>query len=179
MVDKGLLEKIFRDHGFDDFKWIDTRDIVVAQWVRFRCLFGCPAYGKIGSCPPNVPSIAECREMISEFSEAAVFHFEKALEKPGDRKPWGKAVITKLLETERSVFLAGYYKAFLAPFDACGFCETCTPSRTECKNPRLARPGADALGIDVYATVRNVGYHIQVLKEYTEAMNRYAFLFIE
>jgi predicted metal-binding protein len=64
-------------------------------------------------------------------------------------------------------------------FDACGFCETCAVTRTECKNPRFARPGADALGIDVYATVRKIGYPIQVLKEYKETMNRYAFLFIE
>ncbi len=179
MADKELLEKIFRDQGFHDFRWIDAREIVVAQWVRFRCIFGCPAYGKRGSCPPNVPSIAECRQMISEFSEAAVFHFEKAVEKPDDRKPWSKAVIMKLLETERRVFLAGHYKAFLAPFDACGFCETCAATRAECKNPRLARPGADALGIDVYATVRKIGYPIQVLKEYGETMNRYAFLFVE
>jgi len=77
-------------------------------------------------CPPNVPPIEECRKMISEYNDVAVFHFEH-----------------------------------------------------QCENPRLARPGADSLGIDVYATVRKLGYPIQVLKAKTEPMNRYAFLLIE
>jgi hypothetical protein len=35
------------------------------------------------------------------------------------------------------------------------------------------------MAIDVYATVRKVGYPIEVLTEYSQAMNRYAFLLIE
>jgi predicted metal-binding protein len=77
--------------------------------------------------------------------------------------------------------VGGYYKTLLVPFDACGYCETCsaTETRASCKNPWIARPGADALGIDVYRTVRSIGYPIQVLKDYAEEMNRYAFLLIE
>ena len=179
MVEKGKLEKLFEDHGFGDFKWINAADIIVARWVRFRCMFGCPAYGKKGTCPPNVPSIDECRDMIGEYRQAAVFHFEKAVEKPKDRVPWSKDVVSKLVALEREVFLAGYYKTLLISFDSCSFCETCAGNRLECKNPRLARPGADAMGIDVYATVRSVGYPIQVLKDYGDPMNRYAFLLIE
>jgi predicted metal-binding protein len=179
MIDKALLEKKFGDHGFSDFKWIDTKDIVVAQWVRFRCLFGCPAYGKRGTCPPNVPSIEECRQMISEYSQAAIFHFEKKVEKGENRKDWTKDVVSKLVKLEREVFLAGYYKTLLFSFEACGFCDDCANDRLKCKNPRIARPGADAMGIDVYSTVRKAGYHIQVLKDFDEAMNRYAFLLVE
>ena len=179
MVDKALLEKSFRGHGFSDFKWIDTKNIVVAQWVRFRCLFGCPAYGKRGTCPPNVPSIEECRQMISEYSQAAIFHFEKKIEKGENRKDWSKDLVSKLVKLEREVFLAGYYKTLLLSFDSCGFCEECAVDRTKCKNPRAARPGADAMGIDVYSTVRSAGYPIQVLKGYDEQMNRYAFLLVE
>jgi predicted metal-binding protein len=179
MLEKATLEKLFKDRGFPDFKWIEAKDIVVSQWVRFRCMFGCPAYGKRGTCPPNVPSIDECRQMISEYTQGAVFHFEKELEKPDDRKAWSKGIALKLVELEREVFLSGYYKTFLISFDACNLCETCDADRTKCKNPKIARPGADAMGIDVYATARSIGYPIQVLKNYDEAMNRYAFLLIE
>jgi predicted metal-binding protein len=179
MVEKATLEKLFKDRGFPNFKWIEAKDIIVAQWVRFRCMFGCPAYGKRGTCPPNVPSIEECRQMISEYSQASVFHFEKKLETPEDRKGWSQGVISKLVELEREVFLSGYYKTFLLPFASCGFCEDCDPDRLKCKKPKMARPGADAMGIDVYATVRSLGFPIQVLKDYADAMNRYAFLLIE
>lgn len=178
-MENAMLEKLFKDHGFPDFKWIAAKDIVVSQWVRFRCIFGCPIYGKRGTCPPNVPSIDECRQMISEYSQVAVFHFEKKLETPEDRKAWSKEVVLRLTELEKEVFLSGYYKTFLISFDSCGLCETCDADRMKCKNPKSARPGADAMGIDVYATARSIGYPIQVLKNYDEAMNRYAFLLIE
>lgn len=179
MIETKMLEDLFKEHGFDDFRWINAKDIIVAHWVRFRCLFGCPAYGKRGTCPPHVPSIEECKQMIAEYDVAAVFHFEKKIEKPEDRRPWARGQVSRLIEVERQIFLYGYYKAFLISFDSCSACDICSISRDSCKNPKMARPGADALGIDVYATVRSIGYPIQVLKDYDEPMNRYAFLLIE
>lgn len=179
MPEKEKLEELFRQYEFADFKWINTKDIVVSQWVRFRCMYGCSDYGKCATCPPNTPSIAECREMISEYSDAVVFHFEKAVEKPEERKDWSKKTILKLLELEREVFLSGYHKTLLLPFDNCGLCKKCGGTRIDCKNPKMVRPGADALGIDVFTTVRKIGYPIQVLKNYDEAMNRYAFLLVD
>jgi len=35
------------------------------------------------------------------------------------------------------------------------------------------------MAIDVFSTVRQVGYPIQVLSDYDQAMNRYAFLLVE
>lgn len=179
MIETAVLETIFRQNGIDDFKWIDTKDIVVANWVRFRCLFGCPAYGKRGTCPPHVPSIEECRQMIAEYGQAAVFHLEKKVDKPEDRRTWSRDMVVKLIEIERQVFLSGYYKTQLISFDSCNMCNECNVNREECKNPKMARPGADAMGIDVFTTVRRIGYPIQVLKAYDEPMNRYAFLLVE
>jgi predicted metal-binding protein len=51
--------------------------------------------------------------------------------------------------------------------------------REECKKPELARPAPEAMAVDVYATVRPYGFPINVLTDYSEAMNRYAFLMIE
>ena len=120
-MEKTMLEKLFKDHGFTDFRWIEAKNIVVAQWVRFRCMFGCPAYGKRGTCPPNVPSIDECRKIILEYNHGAMFHFEKKLEKPEDRKAWGKPIALRLMELEREVFLSGYTKHSLSPLILAGF----------------------------------------------------------
>jgi hypothetical protein len=35
------------------------------------------------------------------------------------------------------------------------------------------------MAIDVFATVRKLGFPIEVLSDYSQAMNRYAFLVIE
>jgi predicted metal-binding protein len=179
MVNKEQLGELFAKHGFDDFRWIRSADIQVAQWVRFKCLFGCPNYGQSGTCPPNIPDIDQCRQFFSEYQEAAVIHLQKTVEEREEYRQWSRDTKQRLFELEREIFLAGYYKAFLVSHDACGRCEDCVAHREGCKNPRMARPGADAMGIDVYATVRSVGYPIQVLKDYEETMNRYAFLMVE
>lgn len=44
---------------------------------------------------------------------------------------------------------------------------------------KLARPTPDALAMDVYSTVRKLGYPIDVLSRYDQEMNRYAFLLID
>jgi predicted metal-binding protein len=177
---KKILEELFAKHGFNEYKWINAKDIIVSQWVRFRCMYGCTNYGKGGTCPPNnVPTIQETKDFVSEYSNAVIFHLAKAVDKPEDRKAWSREMSIKMCAMEREVFLAGHYKAFLMGFDSCALCADCSASRVDCKNPKNSRPGADALGVDVFGTVRNAGYYIEVLKDYHETMNRYAILLVE
>jgi predicted metal-binding protein len=51
MTDPKTLEALIRKHGYSDFRWIDPKEIVVAQWVRMKCRFGCPDYGQNACCP--------------------------------------------------------------------------------------------------------------------------------
>jgi predicted metal-binding protein len=174
------LEALFVRHAATDFKWINpVADIVVAQWVRMKCMFGCENYGRNGACPPNTPSIEECRRLFSEYTLGALFHFPFRVEKPEDRRLWSDKINREMLKLEREVFLAGYPKTFLMPMDSCHLCAECPGQRAECRNAKSARPGPDAMGIDVFSTARQAGYPIQVLSDYTQEMNRYAFLLIE
>lgn len=179
MRDRAELEALFAQHGYLDFRWIKPADIVVAQWVRMKCTFGCGNYGKCASCPPNTPSVAECRQFFSEYGTAAIIHFEKKVDRPEDRHAWSSEVNRGLLKLERAVFLAGYEKAFLLFMDSCALCGDCPGIRQECMNPRLSRPSPESMGMDVYSTVRKYGYPIEVLSDYSQVMNRYAFLLIE
>ena len=70
-------------------------------------------------------------------------------------------------------------KAFLLYLDSCHICSTCSGSEKPCFLPKQARPTPEALGVDVFATVRQIGYPIAVLSDYDQTMNRYAFLLIE
>ena len=173
------LEELFVERGYRDFRWIDPAQIVVAQWVRMKCRFGCREYGRNASCPPNVPAVAECARFFAEYRRAAVFHFPKALKDPEERHAWSRQVNRELLEVERAVFLNGHPRAFLLFMDSCGFCRQCAGSRAECKEPRAARPTPEAMAVDVFSTVRQAGYPIEVLPGYAETMNRYAFLMVE
>jgi predicted metal-binding protein len=108
-----------RENGYADFRWISGKDVRVSQWPRFKCMYGCSSFGQKGSCPPSVPSVAECREFFCEYEHIAVIHFQKKLTKPEDRKEFSRKTNAKL------------------------------------------------------------GFPIEVLTDYRQAMNRYAFLMVE
>jgi len=178
-MDRTELENIFRKYGFDDFTWIKASDIVVAQWVRMKCTYGCGSYGKKATCPPHAPSLEECERFFSDYGDGALFHFSVKLYDPDTRDAYTREVNSELLKVEREVFLADYRKAFLFFMDECQLCAQCPGTPLECKNPRMARPSPESFCVDVFATVRKLGYPIEVLKDYDQEMNRYAFLMVE
>ncbi len=173
------LVEMFGKYGYDDFKWIDPKKILVAQWVRMKCMFGCEDYGKCGTCPPNTPSVPECRDFFRGYQQGVVFHFGKVVKKPEDRFAWTRKINSNLLKLERETFLSGYYRTFLLFIDSCNFCESCPGIRQLCKNPKMARPTPESMAVDVFATVRKIGYRMDVLHDYSQEMDRYAFLLIE
>jgi predicted metal-binding protein len=173
------LEQLFAARGFTDVRWIAPREIVLAEWVRMKCRYGCGEYGHNAACPPNAPSVPECRSFVREYRRAAVFHFAKTVPRPEDRHAWSRKLVLELIKLEQELFKSGFVKAFMLPFDSCNICLECPGSRTACKEPKLARPSPDALGIDVFTTVRKIGYPIRVLSDYDQEMNRYAFLLVD
>ena len=179
MATKKELEKLFRKQGFKDFKWLNPKNIKVAQWVRMKCKFGCDDYGRKACCPPNMPPKADCAEFFKEYSLGAVLHFEKKLGKLEDRTKWYKVLNPKLLELERQVFFLGYPKALVLFMSHCVVCNECVSKLEECKHPEKSRPASEALCVDVFSTVRELGYPIEVLTDYKDTMNRYAFLLID
>src|SRR4030042_3178946 len=86
MADKDQVESILRQQGYHDYKWLDPWEIVVAEWVRMKCEFGCPSYGKVASCPPNNPSVEECRRFFSEYKRALVLYFQILAPQKAERK---------------------------------------------------------------------------------------------
>lgn len=179
MDDTEVVDRIIRDHGYTDYHWCDPSSIIVAEWVRLKCEFGCPSYGHIASCPPNTPSVEECRAFFREYSRAVVFHLVKVAPDQKMRRAWSAQTNVALGKVERQVFLTGYRKAFLLFMDSCHICAECVPERSGCKEPKLSRPSPEGMAVDVFATVRQLGYPIDVLTDPSDLMNRYAFLLVD
>ena len=177
MDNQQQLEELFAKYECSDFKWAAGKDIDVAQWVRVKCMYGCNDYGKRSACPPNVPSVDECKRFFCEYSRVVVFHFKAKFDME-QLDHWCAGINHKLSKLENDVFLAGFHKAFALFVDRCSLCTDCASERSECKNKRISRPCTEAFAVDVYGTVRKMGYPIQVIKE-NEEMNRYAILLIE
>ncbi len=172
------IEAIMHAKDYHDYKWIDPQQIIVRQWVRMKCMFGCGEYGHGGACPPNTPSVAECERFFKEYTNGLILHFEGQMEKPEDRHAWSARINAGLIKLERAIFLAGYERVFLLFMDSCCFCKDCSGNRESCTQPRMARPAPEAMAVDVYSTVRRFGFAINVRTDYDQKMDRYAFMMI-
>jgi predicted metal-binding protein len=173
------LEPVLQRHAFADFRWLDPADLVVAEWVRMKCRFGCPHYGRAAACPPNTPDLDGCRRFFAEYAHGLIFHFEVPALPDEARHAWSARTNRALVDLERDVFLAGYPKAFALFTDACHLCETCVPERAACKEPALARPSATGMSVDVFGSARRLGYSIEVLSGPSSPANYFAFLLVD
>jgi len=130
-----IIDEIFKTKGYTDYQWIDPKKIIVAQWVRMKCQFGCGEYGHGAACPPNTPSVPECERFFSEYGDAVILHFESTMDQPEDRHAWSRKINANLVKLEREIFLAGCERAFLLFMDSCCFCKECSPWQWTCIPP--------------------------------------------
>ena len=189
-----LLDELRSIHS--DFKLIPADTIEVAEWARWKCRYGCKAYGKHLSCPPYVPSVEETRKLIACYERAIVARFDA---NPNPNVPpahihhylWDaiKEMHDTMFEFERHAFLAGYYKAFAMGALPCSYCDDCLPERPSfvldqaskrfCEQQQRMRPSMEACGIDVFKTVRNAGYELEVLTSPDEKITFFGLLLLE
>jgi predicted metal-binding protein len=176
--DRRRVAEILAAGGFDDYRWLDPRAIAVAEWVRMKCRFGCGGYGRTACCPPNMPSVTECRAFFAEYALGALLRFERRPSGKAEYRKWADVRYRDLVALERDVFLAGCEKAFVLAFSTCHLCRDCATSRAGCALPALARPTPEAFAVDVYTTAHRLGYPIEVRTTRDDVQNRYAILLV-
>ncbi|MGQ9628761.1 MAG: DUF2284 domain-containing protein [bacterium] len=154
-----------KDLGAREAKVISSKTIVTAEWVRLKCQFGCDGYGRRLTCPPYSPTPEQTKRMISHYECGLLIH--------GDEYTDIRSIVSTL---EREIFLDGYHKAFGMGAGPCDLCDKCPKF---CRYSDRARPSMEACGIDVFSTVRNNGFPIEVLKTSDCKPDYYGIVFIE
>ena len=146
---------------------IDTSDIIIDPRTFLKCMFGCESWNKNWTCPsaPNALKPWEFERILKRYKVGILIHC--------DTKETSQNISYEL---ERAAFLNGYYFAF--SMSDCTLCSVCTYPNA-CKYPKKARPSMQALGIDVYATVRKLGLPLETLKDPDESQNWYSLVLIE
>ena len=177
MIPKEKIEAILAEQELTDYRWISPKEIVVSQWVRVKCTFGCSDYGT-GTCPPHTPSVTECERFFSEYQTGLIIRLSIFADKNDYPSDWSKAMTAKLLETERKIFISGQQKVFLLNQTCCSICKSCVGNRHDCKDKSHSRPSPESFAVDVYQTARNAGYDLNVVTNPGE-MNRIAIILIE
>jgi predicted metal-binding protein len=163
--------------GADAATTIPTSDVVVADWVRMKCLYGCDDLGVYRTCPPNgAPSVEQTRRVVAEFEEALLLQAGPIVgEERSDEE--SRRLNDAALALERELFLAGFHKVWTmgaGPCDACGACAR----GDECPTPDKARPSMEGCGIDVFTTVRNAGWQIEPVRTKNDEYRYFALVLV-
>jgi len=163
---KKYLEKA-KNNGVSWAKIVHPKNVVAAEWVRLKCQYGCNRYGTCLTCPPFSPTPEYTRKMLEYYSKALIMIYDiHPLPKETERRQRRK-MRKDIASLEREAFLDGYYKAFGMASGPCNICPTCDIGQP-CKFEDLGRPSMEACGIDVYATLANVGYKLEVVKSFDQ-----------
>ena len=166
------------ERGATHAKQIHPSSVVIAAWVRWKCQFGCPEYGKRYCCPPDNPTPEQTRALIDCYHRAILFHVEVPY--TPDRGTFGKKYYEMLTDLEGEIFKDGYYKAFVLVAGYCRVCKECAKLKgAPCNFRDKARPSMESCGIDVYQTARNNGFSIVTLKEKTDTQNVYCIMLVD
>ncbi len=136
-------------------------------------------------CPPAVLSAAETRAVLERYSDALVVQFAIPLTQARVDEDLGgrsyaeahgaagaldglresqNAFARLMTDLEGDAFKLGYRFAAAFSGGECVLCDECVGQRSGevCRHPFAARPSMEAVGIDVVATARKAGLHVEL-----------------
>jgi predicted metal-binding protein len=103
--------------GAEKAKIIDPETVVVAEWVRWKCQYGCPLFEKDPFHPPLAPDAESMKKVLKEYTKAILLN-----------GPNGQALSEAAVRLEGEAYNQGYYKAFalvaLVPGGGAACCPT-------------------------------------------------------
>ena len=163
------LCKLAVESGMIDPKIIRVKDIVLGEWVRWKCKYGCPDYDTRLTCPPYSPTPTETRALLREYKRALLFRM----------KPDKGKMMKSLANLERKIFLEDHPKALAFSGGSCNLCRVCNVQSHTCRKPEIARPSMEACGIDVFETVKKAGYQISIIQNKNSEFTYFGMVLID
>lgn len=147
---------------------ISPQDIVFDLRALLKCRWGCEDYFQENiKCHTRGTTFEERVGMVKRYNHILLVHSHQARE-----------LSRAVLEIEQTAFLDGHYFAFALRY--CNWCQVCAVSQGKpCPTPEKVRPCDQSFGIDVYQTVRNLGWPCDVLQDKGDLQNRYGFVLID
>ena len=153
--------------GFFETAPLEPATIVSEAWVRAKCAYGCPCYGKKWSCPPHSMDNEEFHDLLKCYSKALLVVGQAPL----------KEFQGRLLELEKAAFLNGHKKALVFTGGPCCWCDHCPDDR--CIFPEKRRPSLESCGCDVFALAESAGIRIAPLRNSDDFVQFIGLLLVE
>lgn len=159
--------------GALDAKVIRTQDIATAEWVRLKCRYGCPNYGRHLDCPPNTPDSELMRRLLGEYHRAIILKLA--------RLPQYRAELSGIVhKVERELLLNQFYRALAFGAGSCGLCVAeCVRELGRCPHPHNIRPAAEGAGVDWFETLKNNGWELRIAQDKGESPPSYSLILVD
>ena len=176
-----LLEK-GENYGLTAIFPFTIDKIVVAEWVRLKCHYGCSRFDSNWTCPPATPGPDKVRAILDEYETALLlvgtkncsdFYLNNGRKRVSQVRCW-KGTIS----LERMLFLEGYYKAFSLVGECCALCKECAYPE-DCRFPQEKRPSVESFSIDVIGTLKNLGKTSKIATRTGDNYNYYGIILLE
>jgi len=100
----GIMEDLAKravELGAEKARIIDTDTVVVEEWVRWKCMYGCQFYEKDAYHPPFAPDAESTKKVLKEYRKAILLN-----------GPESKPLTEAAVKLEGEAYHQGYYKAF-------------------------------------------------------------------
>jgi len=164
--------------GADATQVIPPNQVVVAEWVRLKCQYGCGEYGTCLTCPPFSPPPEVTRRLLNHYQKGLLLRVDGINGGVDEEKRLRLKLNEAVVTLERELFLAGYHGVWGMSAGPCPLCESCDVANP-CVLPSRARPSMEACGIDVYRTVRQIGWEIEVIQTLESPCRLFGLVLIE
>jgi len=173
----GELKKSAIDLGAGDAKVISASIISIQDEIVELCKEPlCESYGKSINCPPHTIKPREFREHIRSYQKALIFKIDVDPEilLSENRFEAFRTIYDIAAQLETLSLNAGYFlsKGFTAGSCKPVFCREyeCQAliDGSSCRYPDLARPSLEALGINVFKLIKDVGWDIYPITRESE-----------
>lgn len=166
--DDGSIVSAFRSlagkHGAEIHE-LDISRIKPRNSVRLKCQVPlCEYYNVCKTCPPNIPTVEEFREILKDYTKAFLIVLREKIDDIETYRTDFSAEL-KLAELinglELEAFQHGLYGAMGLCVGGCKYCTHCTPSGEPCRHPFKARPSPEGFGIDITELARETGVDVE------------------
>ena len=151
---KETIESFIYDYPILEFHYLNRKDLIFSEKVRFICEHECEHYGHSWACPPAIGSIQSCIRECEKYSRAFLFstiaqvedslNFEACLK----ARKQHEELTLKLRERFRQEF-----GDVLALSTGCMQCETCAYPDSPCRHPDKRVATVESHGIMLMQTV--------------------------
>ena len=164
MLNRELLEAQMAELPLYAYTYLNPREILFSDRIRWICENECPMYGKSWACPPGVGSVEACQRdcwnyesclMIATITEVNdISNIEETLATRFEHED----ITNQVGDLMRKQGVQPY----ILSSEACAACERCAILDGEpCRNPERMHPCVESHGINLLPIIEEQGLAFQ------------------